>query len=84
MQDQNMTQNDDMGPGGEGSPIDDIISSVDGFISNPKSITPQSLQQLKMDLEDLKTVLDPNESQNTDQGAPPSPGGLAAMIGGGQ
>lgn len=66
----------------EGSPLDSIISSVDQFIADPKSITPDALGQLKMDLEDLKTVMDGDQSP--DQAAPSAPpaGGLAGMIGG--
>lgn len=74
-----------------GTPVDDIISSVDSFIADPKSATPEALQQLKSDLMDLKTVID-----GGDQSAPPAPpsgppsapGGMADMIakmhGGGQ
>lgn len=66
-----------------GSPIDAIIATVDGYIQNPASVTPETLAQLKMDLEDLKTVLD-GEEQGEPSGppAPASEGGLAGMIGG--
>lgn len=92
MPDMNMTQNNEAPQAPEapmddsqdsGTPIDSVISTVDTFLSDPKSITPDSLKQLRMDLEDLKTVLDGEESP--EQHAPqqsPSAGGLAGMIGG--
>lgn len=71
----------------EGTPLDGIISTVDSFMTDPKAITPETLGQLKMDLEDLKTVMDGEEAQEPP--TPPAPpagpaaaGGLAAMIGG--
>lgn len=64
-----------------GTPIDDIISTVDQFMADPKSVTPETLGQLKLDLEDLKTILDGDQQQPA--GPPPPPaGGLAGMIGG--
>lgn len=70
-------------PDAPGSPIDNIISTVDGYIQDPKTITPETLAQLKMDLEDLKTVLDGEEhGEPSGPPAPPSQGGLAGMIGG--
>lgn len=92
MQDMTMTQNNDIPEGPQdqqdspGTPIDDIISTVDQFISDPKAITPETLGQLKMDLEDLKTILD--QEEGGEPSAPPPPagaaGGLAGMIGGGR
>lgn len=68
-------------PDENGSPIDGIISTVDQFISNPKAITPDTLGQLKMDLEDLKTVLDGGDDSGQAV-EPAAAGGLAGMIGG--
>ncbi len=87
MQDVKMTQNN----GGQqmpmdqqaqpGTPIDDVISTVDEFIANPKTITAQALAQLKMDLEDLKTILDGEQAPVAAPSPGPSAGGLAGMIG---
>lgn len=84
MQDMNMTEtNSPQEPMGqeEGTPLDGIISTVDQLMADPKSITPETLGQLRMDLEDLKTVLDGGEQEPTEPAAPSS-GGLAGMIGG--
>lgn len=93
MQDPNMMQsNQQPAPApqsqddqGQGTPLDSCIATVDSFISDPKSITPQTLNQLKMDLEDLKTVMDGEESgpgEGAPSGPPQANGGLAEMIGG--
>lgn len=65
---------------GEGSPIDGIISTVGNLMADPKNITPETLAQLKIDLEDLKTVLD---GEDRPEGpAPMAPqGGIAGMMG---
>lgn len=85
MQDPNMDMSNaapqGMAPEDSGSPIDGCISTVDQFIANPKAITPETLAQLKADLEDLKTVLDGEEASEPAPAGPPS-GGLAGMIGG--
>lgn len=69
-------------PDDSGTPIDGCISTVDQFIADPKSITPETLNQLKMDLQDLKTVLDGEETSEPATPSAPSVGGLAGMIGG--
>lgn len=64
-----------------GTGIDQIIAKVDSYIKDPRLVTPQTLQELKVDLEDLKSYLDKEE---TGEGEPPdqgSPGGLAIIIG---
>lgn len=38
----------------EMTPIDQIISRVDGYIQNPASVTPETLMELKAELEDLR------------------------------
>lgn len=69
---------EDMG----GTPMDQIISRVDEYIANPKMVTPQTLQELRMELEDLKGIVD-GEEQDEPAGPPAkAPGGLAQMIGG--
>lgn len=85
MQDQSSMNTNEVPEGPQddpGSPIDAIIATVDGYIQNPASVTPETLGQLKMDLEDLKTVLDGEEQGETAPATPPPSGGLAEMIGG--
>lgn len=67
-----------------GTPLDSIIYSVDGFMQDPKSATPEALGQLRADLEDLKTVLD--QEEGGEPPAPPAPAGppqagMAATLG---
>lgn len=81
MQDMTMTDAPMDSGEGSGSPLDACISTVDQFMSDPKAITPETLGQLKMDLEDLKTVMD-NEPGAEPAAAPAPAGGLAGMIGG--
>lgn len=80
--DQQQGQDDGSEPQG----IDSIIAMVDGYIAKPETVTPETLMDLRAQLDDLKTVLEP---QADDQGAQPGPGagapprgGLASMIGG--
>lgn len=85
-----MTQTDTAtnAPADEGSQeaqgIDAIIATVDSYIADPKTITPETLQQLKADLEDLKSILEPDTNEAPAGPAGPPQGGLAAMIGGGK
>ena len=74
-------QSDSQDPQMGGSPLDETISIVDSFIADPKAITPDSLNQLRMDLEDLKSMLD---QEGTQTPAGPPAGGLAGIIGGGK
>lgn len=83
MQDMTTNSQEPMGDEG-GSPLDQIISTVDGFMQQPNSISPETLQQLRLDLEDLKTVMDDDGSQESSPMGSPSTGGLADMIGGGR
>jgi len=63
----------------EGGGIDSIISTVDSYILDPKLITPQTLEQLKSDLMDLKSYLDGEETQEPmESESEPSP--MAEMI----
>jgi len=58
--------------------IDGIIARVDSYIAKPEMITPETLTQLREELLDLKSILDPEE-----EAAPAAPAdGLAGMIGG--
>ena len=63
----------------EGSPLDEIIARVGSYMQDPSMVTPQTLGELKMDLEDLKAVVDgePMEAAPEDMG-----GGLSSMMGG--
>lgn len=66
-----------------GSPIDDMIARVDSYIKDPSLVTAQTLNDMKMELMDLKSFMDqeesaPGEPQGTEQNAP---NGLAAAIG---
>lgn len=63
-------------PQQEGSPIDGMIAQVDSYIKDPKLITPDTLMQLKSDLEDLKSVV---EGGPEGEAAPQGPG-LAGAI----
>lgn len=61
--------------------IDSAISTVESFMADPKSVTPETLGQLKMDLEDLKTILEPESAGPQGPQAPPdNSGGMAGMI----
>lgn len=55
----------------EMTPIDGIISRVDSYISNPSQVTPETLNELKNELVDLKTFLDGGEE--SPEPAPASP-----------
>lgn len=62
--------------------IDSIIARVDQYLAKPEMVTPDTLMELRTELEDLKTVLD---GDNSGEQAPPAPGpqgGLAGMMGG--
>ena len=64
--------------------IDAIIERVESYIQQPEMVTPQTMNELKMELIDLKTFLDGEETQEPTQ-APQS--GLSEMMskyGGGQ
>ena len=68
----------------ESDGIDGIIATVESYIQNPKMVTPETLNQLKSDLMDLKDYLDNGENQEESGGNTPfneGHGGLAIMIG---
>ena len=52
------------------TPLDEIISRVDSYIADPKLVTTDTLTQLKNDLVDLKSVIDQEETgeSESDQG----------------
>ena len=45
------------------TPLDSIISRVDSYIQDPKLVTAQTLTDLKTELEDLKTYIEGEETQ---------------------
>ena len=56
-----MSQNEtDNQSGSQG--IDSIIGTVESYIQDPSLVTPKTLNELKMELMDLKTYLDREES----------------------
>lgn len=61
------------------SPIDQIISQVDSYISDPSKITPETLQSLKADLEDLRAGIE-GEEQPEDAGNAPPQGSFSGDI----
>lgn len=59
--------------------IDGIIAMVDQYIAKPETVTPETLMDLRAQLEDLKTILEPDSAE------PEAPmagnvGGLAGMM----
>lgn len=46
----------------ESQGIDGIIATVDSYLENPELVTPETLMELKADLEDLKAFLDGDET----------------------
>ena len=69
------SQEQDMGS----TPVDSMIARVDEYIQNPKLVTPQTLQELKSELEDLKKYLDGEETSEPETGMDHN-GGVAIMI----
>ena len=47
------------------TPLDSIISRVDSYIQDPKLVTPDTLMELKTELEDLKGYVE-NEPQEAE------------------
>ena len=43
--------------------IDDIISRVEGYVADPKMVTPETLADLLGELKDLKDYLDGGEAE---------------------
>lgn len=62
--------------------IDGIIAQVDSYLAKPELVTPETLMDLRTQLEDLKSILEPETEPEAPSGAPE--GGLAGMIGGGR
>lgn len=58
----------------QGSPIDDMIAQVDSYIKNPSMVTPETLNQLKQGLMDLRDGVE-GEPPTDDMGPPPPPEG---------
>ena len=54
------------------SPIDQIIGQVESYIADPAKITPETLQELKANLEDLKAGIEGEEAPEGDMGPPPA------------
>lgn len=83
MQEMNTDQQSgqDDGSDGEVGGIDSIIQTVESYISNPKLVTPQTLESLRDELIDLKSYLD--EGDQPDQSSQPddNKGGLTIAIG---
>lgn len=52
----------------EMNPVDEIISTIDSYIKNPKLVTPETLSELKQQVLDIKMALDqedePSEMEN--------------------
>lgn len=73
----------------EGTPLDGIIQRVQSYIDDPKKITPETLTELKEELEGLKDYMDGGEDEGseveaTDEEKPGGEGkspGLTIMIG---
>jgi hypothetical protein len=63
-----------------GTGIDAIISRVDAYIKNPKMVTPETLSELKGELEDLKSYLDEDAGEDEYEGKE-KPAGLTIMLG---
>ena len=63
MQDQNMMNETESGG------IDSIIDRVQGYIDDPKLVTPETLMELKGELEDLKAYMDGEDVKEQEPGA---------------
>jgi hypothetical protein len=48
---------------GEVTPLQGIISQLDSMISDPKTITPESLQSIRDDLADMQGYVDGEETE---------------------
>ncbi len=61
-----MNSNNDQAPDDAGqsetTPFDDIINRVRGYIKDPTQVTHETLSELLTELEDLKSVVDGEES----------------------
>lgn len=51
----------------EMSPLGDIIKRVDSYIKDPKLVTPDTLSELKSELEDLKGFLDSDGNEDGEE-----------------
>lgn len=50
------------------TPMDDILGVLDGWIQNPKSVTPEAVNSLKEQLMELKGVVDSeDETESEDE-----------------
>ena len=64
--------------GMEGGGIDEIIMRVESYIQNPQMVTPETLNQLKSELIDLKGVLEGEPEEEMPMEKPS--GGLSGMM----
>lgn len=69
--------------GSEPQGIDGIIAMVDGYLSKPETVTPDTLMDLRTQLEDLKSILEPESAGDEPPSGAPE-GGLAGMLAGGR
>lgn len=67
----------------ESQGIDGVIARVDSYIQDPKLVTPQTLMDLKADLMDLKSVLEGDNQEPTDQAEPSAMAQLMGKMKGG-
>jgi len=74
--DQTPTNSNDSTDQAEGTPIDAIIARVDSYARDPKLVTPETLMELKAELEDLKTVVDQEEPTAQPEGE----GGVSVLM----
>ena len=51
----------------EASPFDGLIAQVDSYISDPSLITPETLNDLKQQLVDLKMAVDGDEREGMEE-----------------
>lgn len=59
--------------------LDAVIAKVDSYIQDPKLVTPETLMELKTDLEDLKGFMD--EEETVEEPEDKDDNGLMIMIG---
>lgn len=53
-------------PQAEATPLDEIISQVEMYLSDPTQVTPETLQTLRDSLVDLKTFVDGEDASPND------------------
>jgi len=67
----------------EYNPFDSVISTIDSYIKNPRLVTPQTLTDLKSEVEQIKTSYESDETGDTTDETPTkdSSPSLTVMIG---